>query len=86
MSSGSRTTIALMLLAGDVGGTKTLMGLFTRAQPRPVPAYTESFRTLDFPDLAALSLAFVRHANVHLGALTGACFVNSLLSSIFRTR
>lgn len=74
MSSGSRTTIALMLLAGDIGATKTLMGVFSRSQPRPTAVHTASFRTLDFPDLTSLSLEFLRQANVSAGVVTGACF------------
>lgn len=74
MSSRSRTTIAWMLLAGDVGGTKTLVGLFSRGLPRPAAVHTASFRTLDFPDLASLSQAFLREARVDAGTLEGACF------------
>ena len=74
MSSRSRTTIALMLLAGDVGGTKTLMGLFSPARPRPAVVRTASFRTLDFPDLTSLSLEFLRQMDVSAPDLTGACF------------
>jgi glucokinase len=32
-----------MLLAGDVGGTKALLGLFARAPLRPAPVAVESF-------------------------------------------
>src|SRR5689334_17336883 len=74
MSSRSRTTIAAMLLAGDVGATKTLIGLFARARPRPAAVCTSSFRTLDFPDLASLSLEFLRQAGGSAQPLTGACF------------
>ena len=34
-----------MLLAGDVGGTKTLLGLFERAEQRPVPVTVRSYET-----------------------------------------
>ena len=37
-----------MLLAGDVGGTKTLLGLFERQQPRPVPHGVRSYATASF--------------------------------------
>jgi glucokinase len=63
-----------MLLAGDLGATKTLMGVFSRARPRPVALHTASFRTLDFPDLISLSLEFLRQANVDVRTLTGACY------------
>jgi glucokinase len=74
MSSGSRITIALMLLAGDVGATKTLLGLFSHGGPRPVAVHTASFRTLDFPDLTSLSLEFLRQADAGAKTLTAACF------------
>ena len=39
-----------MLLAGDVGGTKTLLGLFERGAvgDRPRPVLVREFATLDF--------------------------------------
>ncbi len=40
-----------MLLAGDVGGTKTLVGLFDDRRPRPEPLAIEGFVTNDLPDL-----------------------------------
>jgi glucokinase len=41
---------AVMLLAGDIGGTKTLLGLFerSRAGERPRPVRVREFGTLDF--------------------------------------
>jgi len=46
-----------MILAGDVGGTKTLLGLFEPGPPlRPVRV--ASFRSGDFPSLAAILEAF----------------------------
>jgi glucokinase len=47
-----------MLLAGDVGGTKTLIGLFERAQPRPQPLAVHSYPTNDFPSFTAILDAF----------------------------
>lgn len=49
-----------MLLAGDVGGTKTFLGLFARGDARPDAIEIRSYRTLDFSDLAALCLQFLR--------------------------
>jgi glucokinase len=37
-----------MILAGDVGGTKTLLGLFERAEPRPSPRHLFKYSTTDF--------------------------------------
>ena len=43
-----------MILAADVGGSKTLVGLFERARPRPHLVEVRSLRTLDFAGLPAL--------------------------------
>ena len=52
-----------MILAGDVGGTKTLIGLFSPGH-RPEPLATQSFTTLDFPGLEAIVGEFLRGAAV----------------------
>ena len=52
-----------MLLAGDVGGTKTLLGLFERGIPRPRPIVTNSYTTLSFSSLTEVLDAFA--ADVH---------------------
>jgi glucokinase len=49
-----------MLLAGDVGGTKTLLGLFERQQPRPVPRAVHSYATASFARFADILDAFLR--------------------------
>ena len=49
-----------MLLAGDVGGTKTLLGLFERGVPRPRPIVTHSYVTHTFPNFTAVLDAFAR--------------------------
>ncbi|MEW6323047.1 MAG: glucokinase [Acidobacteriota bacterium] len=43
-----------MILAGDVGGTKTLVGLFHFGAKRPVAVDVKSFPTLDFSGLSAI--------------------------------
>ena len=48
-----------MLLAGDVGGTKTLLGIFERDGVRPSPRTTRSYATAAFPSLPALLDAFL---------------------------
>jgi glucokinase len=47
-----------MLLAGDVGGTKTLLGLFERGDPRPRQVEVRSYPTADFPSFTAILDAF----------------------------
>jgi glucokinase len=53
----------MMLLAGDVGGTKTFLGLFSRAAARPDPIEIRSYRTLDFADLGAMLLQFLHETS-----------------------
>ena len=48
------------MLAGDVGGTKTLLGLFERAIPRPRPIVIHAYTTLDFAGLTEVLDAFAR--------------------------
>ena len=47
-----------MLLAGDVGGTKTLLGLFARAEPRPKLIAHHAYPTNDFRSFTAILDAF----------------------------
>lgn len=49
----------VMILAGDIGGTKTLIGLFHPADSRPTPAEVRTFATLDYPGLPAIVRAFL---------------------------
>ena len=63
-----------MLLAGDVGGTKTLIGLFAGGAPRPKAVQTESYRTQEFGDLTSLVSAFLRMCGSEAREIDGACF------------
>ena len=49
-----------MILAGDVGGTKTLLGVFERGDPRPAQLHLFRYATTAFPSFADLLTAFVR--------------------------
>jgi glucokinase len=49
-----------MLLAGDVGGTKTLLGLFERATPRPRPVAVHTYLTNQFSSFNTILDAFAR--------------------------
>lgn len=49
-----------MLLAGDVGGTKTLLGLFQRAPRRPVPVAIRTYTTNEFGNFTQILRAFAR--------------------------
>jgi glucokinase len=48
-----------MLLAGDVGATKTLVGLFAPGRGRPEPVEVQAFPTLAHPSLEAIVDAFL---------------------------
>lgn len=58
----SALALALMLLAGDVGGTKTLLGLFAPGPERPHPSLVRELATLAFPNLGDLVETFLRGA------------------------
>ena len=49
-----------MILAGDVGGTKTLLGLFERDDRRPRPVAIRSYRTNEFVSFTDILNAFAR--------------------------
>jgi glucokinase len=63
-----------MLLAGDVGGTKTLLGLFAPGAARPEVVEIRSYRTLDFPDLGVLCLQFLRDISSRATDIAAAAF------------
>lgn len=63
-----------MLLAGDVGGTKTLLGLFSRGTRRPEAIDVRSYRTLDFTDLCALTLQFLLDTSTRPAVVEAAVF------------
>jgi glucokinase len=48
-----------MILAGDVGGTKTLLGLFGRAGQKLTPVREASFPSQDYPSLGAMIAEFL---------------------------
>jgi glucokinase len=63
-----------MLLAGDIGGTKTLLGLFEPAAPRPRPVAVRVFGTLDYSDLPSIVAEFLQDDAVKGAAIATACF------------
>src|SRR6476661_4987963 len=64
-----------MFLAGDVGGTKTLLGLFSPGEgERPAPIEVGEFVTLDYDGLEAIVREFVRAQNVSPRQIQVACF------------
>ena len=63
-----------MLLAGDISGTKTLMGLFARGESRPTAIKERAYRTLDFPDFGALALQFLEDTSTAAADIEVASF------------
>lgn len=63
-----------MILAGDIGGTKTLIGLFDPRPARPRPIYTREFSTTDFDGLTAIVRMFVAEDAVGSTPISAACF------------
>ena len=71
--------VKTMILAGDIGGTKTLLGLFDALPARPRPVVVRSFGTLDHPDLQTMIAEFLKaedaaEARATHGAIETACF------------
>jgi glucokinase len=63
-----------MILAGDVGGTKTLLGLFSQQASRPEPIAVQSFPTSSYADLSQVISAFVTHDRVRGARVQAAAF------------
>jgi len=63
-----------MLLAGDVGGTKTLLGLFARAPERPTRIEVGEFITLDYDNLAPMIREFLKANGLEPRAIDATSF------------
>jgi glucokinase len=63
-----------MLLAGDIGGTKTLLGLFAPAPERPLPVETGEFVTLAYEGLEPIIREFLKAQNIEPKRIEAACF------------
>jgi glucokinase len=63
-----------MILAGDIGGTKTLLGLFEPRPARPHPVATRAFATLEFGGLAEMIAVFADDPDVRGTSIDAACF------------
>jgi len=62
-----------MLLAGDIGGTKTLLGLFSTGPDRPTPIEIGEFTTLDYDGLEPIIREFLSAWKVEPRTLTSVC-------------
>src|SRR6476661_4047327 len=62
-----------MFLAADIGGTKTLLGVFDEHTPRPRPIAVRAFGTLDYRDLPSMIAQFVDGESISVKKIHGAC-------------
>jgi glucokinase len=63
-----------MLLAGDIGGTKTLLGLFARAPERPQAIEVGEFVTLDYDGLPPMIREFLKARSLEPKRIEAASF------------
>jgi glucokinase len=63
-----------MLLAGDIGGTKTLLGLFDPRPARPRPIVVRAFTTVAFPNLLQMINEFADDGDARGVRVERACF------------
>lgn len=63
-----------MILAGDVGGTKTLLGLFEPRPGRPSAVLTRSYVTTDFASLSEIIAVFSAEEQVRRSAIGASAF------------
>jgi glucokinase len=61
-----------MILAGDIGGTKTLLAMYDESHGARSPIRDESYRSGDFPSLEAVLLRFLRPGTST--SIRAACF------------
>lgn len=62
-----------LILAGDVGGTNTWLGIFSSAEPRPIPCETARYATGEFDGLAPIVTTFLKRISGP-SRITAACF------------
>lgn len=60
-----------LVLAGDIGGTKTNLGLFRMGKKRPVPKVIETYPSRESPNLALIVEKFL---GMHQVSIASACF------------
>ncbi|MBW1707309.1 MAG: glucokinase, partial [Deltaproteobacteria bacterium] len=60
-----------MVLAGDIGGTKTNLGLFFMGKNRPLLKAIETYSSPNAPDLESIVERFLKK---HQASIASACF------------
>jgi glucokinase len=66
--------MSTMLLSGDIGGTKTLLGIFAAAPDRPRAVEVGEFVTLDYDGLEPMVAEFLRAQGIDPERIEAACF------------
>jgi glucokinase len=66
--------MSITILAGDVGGTTTRLGLFEAAGGRPRAIVVRSFPTRDHPDLDSVLAPFLAARSAASASIEAACF------------
>jgi len=61
----------MIVMAGDIGGTKTNLGLFKKGKTRPSPRVIKTYPSRDAKDLTELIAKFIQR---HPARIHGACF------------
>jgi glucokinase len=62
------------VLAGDVGGTTTRLGVFEQTASRPRLVAMKAYGTRDFSSIAEMTSVFLHDATVEVGTISAACF------------
>src|SRR3954452_16405150 len=66
--------VCMMLLAGDIGGTSTRLGVFDGASRRPRAIAVRIFTTLEFADLPSMIESFVSECSIDGSSIDRAAF------------
>jgi glucokinase len=62
------------VLAGDVGGTTTRLGVFAQAPSRPRLVATRTYATTEYGGIADMAAAFLRETSIDMRSIGAACF------------
>jgi len=62
------------VLAGDIGGTTSRLGVFTPGAPRPVLVAMRTYGTRDFAGIGEMTAAFLRDLAIDSRSIGAACF------------
>ncbi len=61
----------MIVLAGDIGGTKTNLGLFVKGKSKPLPKVVKTYSSTNAKDFTEILAKFIQH---HPARIDSACF------------